>query len=119
MHTNGGPEYHTAFLSVKTAIIALQKFLTLDHIFVARTDPGHSYCNLAEKINCILNLGLYNIGVVRKLSINLGFEHKLKHCSGLSDVCKLVDESPEKNLQLLDEPCKPCAKMIEDQFSCL
>ena len=67
----------TTFLSVKIAIIALQKFLNLDHILVARTAPGHSYCNPAEKINCILNLGLHGIGVMRKPSIDLEFELKL------------------------------------------
>ena len=56
---------------------------------------------------------------MRKPSINLEFEHKLKNCSGLSDVCKLVHESTEKNLTLLDESCKPCTQLIKDQFSCL
>ena len=36
-----------------------------------------------------------------------------------SDVCKLVHESTEKNLTLLDESCKPCTQLIKDQFSCL
>ena len=70
---------------------------TISSSSTVRTAPGHSYCNLAEKINCILNLGLYNIGVLKKLSINLKFEHKLKNRSGLSNVCKLVDNSPEKS----------------------
>ena len=56
--TDGGPEHRTAFLCVKTAIIALQKLLNLDRILAARITPGHSYHNPAEKLNCILNLGL-------------------------------------------------------------
>ena len=64
-----------------------------------------------------MNLGLYGIGVIRKPSIDLEFEHKLKNCSGLSDIRKLVHESPEKNLKLLDESCKPCIELIKDQFS--
>ena len=40
MFTDGGPEHHTTFLSVKIAIVALQRFLRLDHILVARTAPG-------------------------------------------------------------------------------
>ena len=54
---------------------------------------------------------------MRNPSIDLEFEHKLKNCWGLSDVCKLVHESPEKNLKLLDESCKPCTQLIKDQFS--
>ena len=50
-YTDGGLQHRTAFLSVKTAIIALQKFLKLDHIIVARTVLRHSCCNPAEKIN--------------------------------------------------------------------
>ena len=61
MYSDRGPEHGTTFISVKIEIIALQKFLNLDHILVARTAPGHSYCNSVEKINCILNLGLYSI----------------------------------------------------------
>ena len=68
MYTDGSPEDRTTFVSVKIAIIALQNFLNLDHILVARTAPGHSYRNPAEKINCILNLRLYGIGVMRKPS---------------------------------------------------
>ena len=68
MYTDGGPEHRTTFLSVKITIIALQEFLNLDHILVARTAPGHSHRNPTEKINCILNLGLYGIGVMRKPS---------------------------------------------------
>ena len=73
MYTDGGSEHCTTFLSIKIAIITLQKYLNLDHILVARTAPGHSYHNLVEKINCILNLGLYGIGVIRKPSFNLNF----------------------------------------------
>ena len=100
MYTDGGPEDCTTFLIVKIAIVTLQKFLDLDHILVARIAPGHLYRNPAEKINCILNLGLYGIGVMRKPSIDLEFEHKLKNCSGLSEAHKLVHESPEKKSEI-------------------
>ena len=67
----------------------------------------------------MLNVGLYGIGVMRKPSVDFEFEHKLKKCSGLSDVHKLAHENPEKNLKLLDESCKPCTQLIKDQFSLL
>ena len=111
MYTDGGPEHRTTCLTVKIAIIALQNFLNLDHTLVARTAPGHSYRNPAGKINYILNLGKYCIGVMKKPSIDLEFERKLKTCLGLFDICKLVHESSEKNLKLLDESCKPTDKI--------
>ena len=65
LYTDGGPEHRTNFLSVKIAAIALYKYLNLDMIVIARTAPGHSFSNPAEKVNCVLNLGLYTIGVMR------------------------------------------------------
>ena len=40
MFTDGSPERHTTFLSVKISIVALQRFLRLDHILVARAALG-------------------------------------------------------------------------------
>ena len=54
---------------------------------------------------------------MRKPSIDLEFECKLKNCSGLSDIPNLVLESPKKNLKFLDESCKPCTQLIKYQFS--
>ena len=65
-YTEGGPEHRTTFLSVKTAMIALQQAINADLLVALRTVPGHSFRNPAEKVNCILNLGLYGIGVMRQ-----------------------------------------------------
>ena len=37
VYTDGGPEHRSNFLSVKIALIALQRFLDLDQILAART----------------------------------------------------------------------------------
>ena len=84
-YTDGGPEHRTTFLSVKIALICLQKFLNLDQVLAVRTAPGHSYRNPAEKINCVVNLGLYGIGCMRKNSVDPEFEQTLHNCSGLGD----------------------------------
>ena len=84
-----------------------QRLTVIDHWYLQHC---HSHCNPAEKINCILNLGLYSIGIMRKSSIDLEF---LSDRS--SDIYKLVHENPEKNQKLLDESCKPYTQ----QFSCL
>ena len=85
LYTNGGPEHSTTFLSVKIALICLQKFLNLDQVLAVRTAPGHSYRNPAEKINCVVNLGLYGIGCMCKNSVDPEFEQTLHNCSGLGD----------------------------------
>ena len=66
IYTDGGPEHRTNFLSVKIAIISLQKSLNCDMVLALRTAPGSSYRNPSERVNCKLNVGLYGIGVMRK-----------------------------------------------------
>ena len=66
LYNDKGPEHGTTFLSIKISMISLQTFLNLDQILPVRTSPGHSFCNLAEKINCVLNLGLYGVGCMRQ-----------------------------------------------------
>ena len=107
LYTDGGPEHHTTFLSVKIALICLQKFLSLDQVLAVCTAPGHSYHNPAEKINCVLNLGLYGIGCMRKHSTDPEFEQTLHNCSGLGDVRKLIEKNSERNTKLLKETSQP------------
>ena len=99
LYTDGGPENRTTFLSVKIALICLQKFLNLDQALAVRTAPGHSYHNPADKINCVLNL------CMRKHSTDPEFEQTLHNCSGLGDVRKLIEKNSERNTKLLKESC--------------
>ena len=66
IYTGGGPEHRTTYLSVNITMIALQKSLNLDVLLTVRTAPGSSYRNPSKRDNCILNLGLYGIGVMRQ-----------------------------------------------------
>ena len=117
LYTDGGPEHHTTFLSVKIALICLQKFLNLDQVLAVCTAPGHSYCNPGDKINCILNLGLYGIGSMCKHSTDPAFEQTLHNCSGLGDIRKLIKKNSEHNTKLLKKTCQPCIDLIPDNFS--
>ena len=117
LYTDGGPEHRTNFLSVKIAMIALKKFLNLDLLVAARTAPGHSFRNPAEKINCILNLGLYGIGIMRKASNDVEFEHELCKCSNLAEIRAFLDKSPEKNATLLRESCSYPLDLIKSNFA--
>ena len=67
-----------------------------------RATPGHSYRNLPKRVNCILNLGLYDMGVKRqKLQAEPAFEYKLSQCSNVNDEMKLIAENEEKNAELV------------------
>ena len=117
VYSDGGPEHRTTFLSVKIAMIALSKFLNLDMLLLARTAPGHSWTNPAEKINCILNLGLYGIGAMRTESSDVEFEASLKRCNGLEDIRKLLSRDEQRNHDLLEETCHQCIRLIKSNFS--
>ena len=63
-----------------------------------RTAPGHSYRNPPERVNCILNIGLYGIGVTRKrLFVKPEFKQKLSQCSNIDELRQLIRKNPETN----------------------
>ena len=94
LYIDGGPENRTNFLSVKISVIALQRSLNADIVLVLRTTPGYSYQNPPERENCILNIGLYEIGVMRKRMFeNPEFERRLSQCSNIDEVCGLKARS--------------------------
>ena len=113
-YTDGGPEHRTTYLSVK---ICLQKYLDLDRVLAVHTAPGHSYRNPAEKINCLLNIGLYGIGCMRQHSTDPFFEQSLSRSTGLVDVRKLIEKNSDRNTKLLKECCQPCMNLISETFS--
>ena len=117
LYTDGGPEHRTTYLSVKIAMICLQKYLDLDQVLAVRTAPGHSYRNSAEKINCLLNIGLYGIGCMRQHSTDPFFEQSLSRSTGLVDVRKLIEKNSDRNTKLLKECCQPCMNLISETFS--
>ena len=114
LYTDGGPEHRTTYVSVK---ICLQKYLDLDQVLAVRTAPGHSYRNSAEKINCLLNIGLYGIGCMRQHSTDPFFEQSLSRSTGLGDVRKLIEKNSDRNTKLLKECCQPCMNLISETFS--
>ena len=118
LYTDGGPEHRTTFLSVKIAIICLQKYLDLDQVLAVRTAPGHYYRNPAEKINCLLNISLYGIGCMRQHLTDPFFEQSLSRCTSLGgDVRKLFEKNSDRNTKLLKECCQPCINLISETFS--
>ena len=69
IYTDGGPEHGTNFTSVKIAIIVLHQSINTDLTIVLCTTPGHFFKNSAKRVNCILNLELYSMGVMKKICI--------------------------------------------------
>ena len=116
-YTDGGPEHRTTYLSVKIAMICSQKYLDLDQFLAVRTAPGHSYRNPAEKINCLLNIDLYEIGCMRQHSTDQFFEQSLSRYTGLGDACKLIEKNSDRNTKLFKECCQSCINLFSETFS--
>ena len=67
MYTDGGPDHNNTFLSVQLSLIALFLKHDLDMIIAVRTAPHQSWKNPCERVNCILNLGLQAVGLMRAI----------------------------------------------------
>ena len=87
MYTDGGPDHRTTYGAVKLSLIVLFKLLDLDILIAARTAPGHSWANPAERIMSLLNLAYQNIAVHRS-EMNSHYEQCLKSCGSMSDIRK-------------------------------
>ena len=61
---------------MKIALIALQKSLNAAMLVAVQTVPGHSFRNPVKKVNCILNIGLYGIGVMGQKKTRSFFSKK-------------------------------------------
>ena len=55
MYTDGGSDHCLTLKSVQLALIALFIMNDLDLFVAARTCPGHSFANPAERVMAILN----------------------------------------------------------------
>ena len=65
VYTDGGPDHNVTFVKTQLALIGLYLSLNLDMLLAVRTAPYHSWKNPCERVNCILNIGLQSIGLMR------------------------------------------------------
>lgn len=76
---------------ISTQISLINVFLKrdLDMLQAARTPPYHSWKNPVERVNCVLNLGLQSVGLMRT-SMNDEYEKKIKSCNCVKDIRNLA-----------------------------
>ena len=102
---------------MRIAIILCQRSLNSDMIIALQTAPGHSFKNPAERVNCILNLGLHGMEVMHKNIYRSPEFTKTYQCNNLLSVRKLLKKDPEKNTHLLKESCEPTMTLMRNIFS--
>lgn len=88
-YSDGGSDHRTTFLSVQLSWILLFTSLDLDFLVAARTAPGHSYTNPAERCMSTLNLGLQNCALAREAIADPTISKKVKGCSTMDAIRKL------------------------------
>ena len=92
-------------------------------IITLRTAPGHSFKNPTERVNCILNLSLYRMGIMLKNARmpvpSARIWKKTQTMQQPDDVRKLLDQDREVNIKLLKESCDPTITLMKDIFSWL
>ncbi|XP_062603864.1 uncharacterized protein LOC134265655 [Saccostrea cucullata] len=90
LYTDGGPDHRTTYGAVKLSLIILFKLLDLDILIAARTAPGHSWANPAERIMSLLNLAYQNIALHRS-EMSSHFEQLLRSCNSMTDIRKKAE----------------------------
>ena len=107
MVTNGGPEHHVNFHSVKIPLLILFRQLRLQSLVALRTAPRHSYINTVKRIMLILNIGFQNVVLDRKESPS---DDIIKNCKNMEDLRK--NQGIKQDWQ---DSVKPLIKMLEQR----
>ena len=90
-YTDGGSDHRTTFRSVQLAWILLFAELDLDMLVAARTAPGHSYVNPAERCMSTLNIALQNCALTRE---DIADQHASKRVRACHTMDALRREQP-------------------------
>ena len=85
MVTDGGPEHHVNFHSLKIPLLILFRELRLQSLVAIQTAPGHSYINTVERIMSISNIGFQNVALERRESLS---DDVIKNCKNIEDLQK-------------------------------
>ena len=62
-------------------------------LIALRTAPYHSWKNPCERVNCILNIGLQSIGLMRS-PMSEGYENLMKSSSSMNAIRKEAEANP-------------------------
>ena len=98
MYTDGGPDHNVTFFKTQLALISLFLSLDLDMLIAVRTAPHQSWKNPCERINCILNIGLQAIGLMRS-TMSEEYERVLSTCSSMKEIRRLTSPGLQEALR--------------------
>ena len=99
----------------KLGLIALFLQHDLDMIEAVRTAPYHSWKNPCERVNCILNLGLQAVGLMRA-RMEEKFEYAISNCNSISEVHEAVRRTAGLK-EALQDSVEPVKVLVHSVFS--
>ena len=107
LYTDGGGDHNVTHISTQISLINLFLKHDLDMLQAVRTPPYHSWKNPVERVNCVLNLGLQSVGLIRA-SMSDKYEANIKSCKCVKDIRTLAQSDPNFKECFLDslEPVK-------------
>ena len=111
--TDGSTDQRNNLESVKCANICICKELNLDLLVHARCAPGHSYTNPAERVMCVLNLGLQNCSLER-VQGDEESESNFKKCGSMAEIRAFVQKKPEIKTQW-EESVEPVQSLVRSR----
>ena len=115
IYSDGGPDHRVTYHSVKLALIILFKRLGIDVLIAARTAPGNSWANPAERVMSTLNLAIQNTALTRTESTS-HYETVLKSANSMNDIRNKSSKVPGLQ-QAWSESVKPIKTLLEDRTS--
>ena len=117
IYSDGGPDHRVTYMSVKIAMICLYIELDLDYLCAAHTAPYHSFCNPAERIMSVLNLGLQSVGLACTIMED-GKEAAVASCNSVAKIRRVASQKEELREALLDTvaPVKTLLSMITQRL---
>ena len=114
-YTDGGCDHRVTCRSVQLAYIAFFIHEDLDLLVAARTCPGHSFSNPAERVMSTLNLGLQNAAFARAAMPDRS-EGQVKHLNSMSAIRAAAKRVPELEGDWLCS-VQPVQEMISRRFN--
>ena len=93
--SDGGPDHHITFVSVKVAMLVLFQALDLDMLVCVRTFPYRNCQNIAERMMSTLNLALMNVSLARLPLTDEGIEKLVYSKKTLTELRDLFSQKPE------------------------
>ena len=93
IYSDGGPDHRLTYLSVQLSLIAIFLKLDLDFLCAARTAPCHSWCNPAERVMSVVNLGLQCVGLMRREMED--HEALIANCNNISQLRQVGERKPD------------------------